>query len=104
VHDAGASRGRVVVVGVCVGPDTIVPAVAVLKELDLRFVVAYQKRDFELTLSLLAQERISSQAMVTDVVDLAGFSEAFEALKRPSTQCKVMLEPWGQAPRQRRAQ
>jgi threonine dehydrogenase-like Zn-dependent dehydrogenase len=95
------NRGRVVVVGVCVGPDTIVPAVGVVKELDLRFVVAYHRRDFELTLSLLAQERISSQAMVTDVVDLAGFSAAFEALKKPSSQCKVMLEPWGHAPQRR---
>ena len=85
-------------VGVCVGPDNFVPAVGVVKELDLRFVVAYQKRDWELTLSLLEQQRISSQAMVTDVVDLAGFPAAFEALKKPSTQCKVMLEPWSQQP------
>ena len=69
------------------------PATAVLKELDLRFVVAYQRRDFELTLSLLEQGRISSDAMVTDVVDLARFPDAFEALKQPSTQCKVILEP-----------
>ena len=96
------NRGRIVVVGVCVGPDTILPAVAVIKELDLRFVVAYQKRDFELTLTLLEQGRISSQAMVTDVVDLAGFSDAFEALKRPSTQCKVMLEPWSRVPQRRK--
>ncbi|HVN40161.1 MAG TPA: alcohol dehydrogenase catalytic domain-containing protein [Myxococcota bacterium] len=86
-------RGRVVVVGVCVTPDTIVPAVAILKELDLRFVVAYLRRDFELTLALLEQGRISSEAMVTDVVDLARFPAAFEALKQPSTQCKVILEP-----------
>lgn len=86
-------RGRVVVVGVCVVPDTILPAIGILKELDLRFVVAYQRRDFELTLALLEQGRISSQAMVTDVVDLARFPAAFEALKRPSTQCKVILEP-----------
>lgn len=87
------NRGRVVVVGVCVGPDTFVPAVGVLKELDLRFVVAYHRRDWELTLSLLEQRRISSYAMVTDVVDLAGFPAAFQALKTPSTQCKVILEP-----------
>ena len=29
--------------------------------------------------------------MVTDVVDLAGFPAAFEALKSPGPQCKVML-------------
>lgn len=86
-------RGRVVVVGVCVTPDTIVPATAILKELDLRFVVAYLRRDFELTLALLDQGRISSESMVTDVVDLARFPAAFEALKRPTTQCKIILEP-----------
>lgn len=87
------NRGRVVVVGVCVEPDTILPAIGVVKELDLRFVVAYHKRDFELTLSLLAQGRISSDAMVSDVVRLAQLPAAFEALKHPTTQCKVMLEP-----------
>src|SRR5574342_491058 len=86
-------RGRVVVVGVCVVPDTFMPATGILKELDLRFAIAYQRRDFELTLSLLEQGRISSEAMVTDVVDLARFPAAFEALKQPSTQCKVSLEP-----------
>jgi (R,R)-butanediol dehydrogenase/meso-butanediol dehydrogenase/diacetyl reductase len=87
------NRGRVVVVGVCVHPDVIVPGIAVMKEIDLRFVVAYHKRDFELTLSLLGQRRISSAAMVTDVVDLAHLPVAFEALKRPTTQCKVLVEP-----------
>jgi (R,R)-butanediol dehydrogenase/meso-butanediol dehydrogenase/diacetyl reductase len=86
-------RGRVVVVGVCVMPDTIMPFTGILKELELRFVVAYQRRDFELTLALLEQGRIASDAMVTDVVDLARFPAAFEALKQPSTQCKVILEP-----------
>jgi (R,R)-butanediol dehydrogenase/meso-butanediol dehydrogenase/diacetyl reductase len=86
-------RGRVVVVGVCVAPDTIMPATGILKELELRFAIAYLRRDFELTLALLEQGRISSQAMVTDVVDLARFPAAFEALKRPTTQCKVILEP-----------
>jgi threonine dehydrogenase-like Zn-dependent dehydrogenase len=32
---------RIVVVGVCVGPDTFVPAMAINKEVDLRFVLAY---------------------------------------------------------------
>jgi hypothetical protein len=31
--------------------------------------------------------------MVTDVVDLAAFPSAFEALKKPTSQCKVILEP-----------
>ena len=74
-------------------PDTILPLFAVVKEITLRFVVGYRKQDFQLTLDMLATERISGAAMITDTVDLAGLPQAFEALKQPSTQCKVMLEP-----------
>ena len=93
-------RGRVTVVGVCMEPDTIFPGLAIMKEIDLRFVVAYDKSDFAFTLSMIDAQRISGDPMVTDVVDLDRFSEAFEALKKPTTQCKVMLEPWGPIDRQ----
>ena len=87
-------RGQVVVVGVCMQPDTIRPGLDVMKEIALQFVVAYEKQDFVFGLAMLESERIASLEMVTDVVDLDGFSAAFEALKHPTTQCKVMLEPW----------
>lgn len=86
-------RGRIVVVGVCMQPDTLFPAFAILKEISLRFVVGYRKQDFQLTLDMLAAERISGAPMITDRVDLAQLPAAFEALKQPTTQCKVMLEP-----------
>jgi (R,R)-butanediol dehydrogenase/meso-butanediol dehydrogenase/diacetyl reductase len=85
-------RGRIVVVGVCAQPDTLFPVFAIVKELTLRFVVGYRKQDFRLTLDMLASERIAGAAMVTDSVDLAALPAAFEALKQPTTQCKVMLE------------
>jgi len=86
-------RSRVVVVGVCMEPDTILPFVAMSKELTVQFVIAYEKRDFELAIAMIDQGRIASDEMITDVVGFDAFSQAFEALKRPTTQCKVMLEP-----------
>jgi len=85
-------RGRIIVVGVCVQADTIFPMFAIVKEISLRFVVGYRKQDFQLTLDMLAANRIAAAAMVTDRVDLAQLPAAFEALKQPTTQCKVMLE------------
>jgi len=41
---------RVVVVGVCVGTDQITPAMAINKEIDLRFVVGYTPLEFRDTL------------------------------------------------------
>jgi len=87
------ARGRVVVVGVCMQPDTIFPVMGVVKEVNVQFVVAYHKRDFELTVDMLDRGRIPGRDMITDVVDLAAFPSAFEALKNPTHQCKVILEP-----------
>jgi threonine dehydrogenase-like Zn-dependent dehydrogenase len=53
----------------------------------------YQKRDFEIVIDLLGRERIDPGAMVTDRVGFDRFCATFEALKRPSEQIKVMLEP-----------
>lgn len=88
-----APRGRIVVVGVCMTPDSIMPGLAIMKELSMHFVVAYRRSDFEFTVDMLDAERIRAEGMVTDVVGLPEFSEAFQALKKPSHQCKVLLQP-----------
>jgi (R,R)-butanediol dehydrogenase / meso-butanediol dehydrogenase / diacetyl reductase len=87
-HDA-----RVVIVGLCMAADTFFPAKALTKELDLSFAFIYRRRDFEIVIDLLARERIEPGGMVTDHVGFDSFCAAFEALKRPSDQIKVMLEP-----------
>ena len=89
------ARGRIVVVGVCGQPDTIIPALANVKELRLDFVVAWSRSDFAFTIDMLDQGRIQSAPMVTDRVDFAAFPDAFEALKQPAHQCKVLLDPQG---------
>jgi (R,R)-butanediol dehydrogenase/meso-butanediol dehydrogenase/diacetyl reductase len=86
-------RGRVVVTGACMTPDAILPAMACLKEVALRFVVAYARQDFSLALRLLTAGRIAGPAMVTGRVGLDGFPQAFEALRAPGAQCKVILQP-----------
>jgi len=86
-------RGRVVVAGACMAPDTLMPAMACLKEATLHFVMAYSRADFALALRLLAEGRIAGPAMVTDRVGLDAFPAAFEALRRPTTQCKTILRP-----------
>jgi (R,R)-butanediol dehydrogenase/meso-butanediol dehydrogenase/diacetyl reductase len=86
-------RGRIVIAGACMAPDTVLPAMACLKEVELRFVVAYSRQDFALALRLLAAGRIAGPEMITGRVGLDEFPGAFEALRTPTTQCKVMLRP-----------
>jgi hypothetical protein len=87
-------RGRIVVAGVCLTPDTFHPGPAVLKEASLQFVLAYEKDDFQHTVDLLAQGRIHPGAMITERIDLAGVQGAFDALEHPKDQCKLLVLPW----------
>jgi (R,R)-butanediol dehydrogenase/meso-butanediol dehydrogenase/diacetyl reductase len=79
-------------VGVCEQPDTIMPFLALVKELQFRFSIAYTRDDFETVIAMLAQGRIDASAMVTDIVSLEEMPEAFEALRTPSHQCKVVTK------------
>lgn len=86
-------RCRIVVAGVCLKPDAIVPVTALMKELQLRFTIFYNRADFGHTIDMLRSGRIDPRPMITDLVDLQGLPAAFEALRSPSTQCKVILRP-----------
>ncbi len=88
-----APRGsRIVVAGVCQQPDTIMPLMGIMKELELQFVLGYRPADFDYVIAMIAQDRVDVAHMVTDIVTLDGLPAAFEALRKPSHQCKVMLE------------
>jgi threonine dehydrogenase-like Zn-dependent dehydrogenase len=88
-----APRGcRIVIAGVCQQPDTIMPLMGILKELELQFVLGYRPADFDYVIAMIASDRIDVAHMITDIVDLDTLPAAFEALRRPVHQCKVMLE------------
>jgi threonine dehydrogenase-like Zn-dependent dehydrogenase len=84
---------RVVVVGVCMEPDRIRPAMAINKEIDLRFVVAYTPLEFRDTLHMLAEGEVGAAPMVTGSVGLSGVDEAFAALGDPEAHAKILIDP-----------
>jgi threonine dehydrogenase-like Zn-dependent dehydrogenase len=84
---------RVVVVGVCVGPDRFQPAMAINKEIDLRFVVAYTPLEFRDTLHLLAEGKVDPRPLMTGEVGLDGVETAFDALADPERHAKILIDP-----------
>jgi threonine dehydrogenase-like Zn-dependent dehydrogenase len=84
---------RVVVVGVCMEPDRFRPAMAINKEIDLRFVLGYTPLEFRDALHLLADGKIDGASMITGVVGLDGVAGAFEALADPEVHAKIMIDP-----------
>lgn len=85
-------HGRIVVLGVCAETDEIFPLVGIMKELEVAFALAYSRAEFAESLDALRTSAIDVAPLVTDVIDLADVPEAFRALERPSTQCKVLIE------------
>jgi threonine dehydrogenase-like Zn-dependent dehydrogenase len=84
---------RVVVVGVCMEPDRIRPAMAINKEVDLRFVLGYTPLEFRDALHLLADGKVDAAPMITGTVGLDGVAGAFDALADPETHAKIMIDP-----------
>ncbi len=86
-------HGRLVVVGVNRGEDTILPRVAIRKELRLQFALGYQREDFALVLDLMASGRIDAEALISSVIGLAELPDVVERLRRPNPDAKVLIDP-----------
>jgi threonine dehydrogenase-like Zn-dependent dehydrogenase len=84
---------RVVVVGVCVGPDTFHPALAINKEIDLRFVIGYTPLEFRDTLHMLAEGDVDPRPLITGEVGLEGVEGAFADLADPEKHAKILIDP-----------
>ena len=84
---------RMVVVGVCMAPDTFMPLTAILKEMSMTFVLAYRPDEFERSLHLIADGKVNVEPWVTAHVGLDGVADAFTALGNPDQHCKVLVNP-----------
>jgi threonine dehydrogenase-like Zn-dependent dehydrogenase len=93
VIDGAPLFSRVVVVGVCVGPDRFKPAMAINKEIDLRFVVGYTPLEFRDTLHMLAEGEVDPRRLITGEVGLEGVDAAFDALGDPDKHAKILIDP-----------
>jgi threonine dehydrogenase-like Zn-dependent dehydrogenase len=93
IIDGAPLFSRVVVVGVCVGSDQITPAMAINKEIDLRFVLGYSPLEFRDTLHMLAEGKVNPRPLLTGRVGLEGVDAAFTALGDPERHAKILIDP-----------
>ena len=84
---------RVVVVGVCMEPDTITPFFAISKEIELTFCLGYDPTEFGDSLRAIAEGAIDVVPMITAEVGIDGVPGAFEALGNPDQHCKILVVP-----------
>ncbi|MGK2876427.1 MAG: zinc-binding dehydrogenase [Nocardioides sp.] len=86
-------RTRVVVVGVCMEPDTFHPSMAITKELELVFTIYYDPAEYAESLAMIADGRIDPRPLHTGTVGLDGVAGAFEALAHPEVHAKILIDP-----------
>jgi threonine dehydrogenase-like Zn-dependent dehydrogenase len=84
---------RVVVVGVCMQPDTITPFYGIGKELNVQFVLGYDPLEFAASLRSIAEGAIDVVPMITGEVGIDDVPAAFESLANPDEHCKILVLP-----------
>ncbi|HEV8533234.1 MAG TPA: zinc-binding dehydrogenase [Methylomirabilota bacterium] len=90
---AAPRHARIVVVGVCMEPDTISPMLGISKELGVQFVLGYTQDEFTATLGHIAAGQIPVAPLVTGTVGLDGVAGAFAELASPERHAKIMVKP-----------
>jgi threonine dehydrogenase-like Zn-dependent dehydrogenase len=93
IIDGAPLMSRVVVVGVCMQVDRYEPALAVMKEIDLRFVMNHTPLEYRDTVHMIAAGKFNCAPLVTGEVGLAGVDNAFTALKDPESHAKILINP-----------
>lgn len=91
--EAAPAGAQIVVAGVCMETDRIEPSIAITKEIELTFVLAYTPEEFAGTLRQLAEGIIDVSGVVTGEVGLDGVAGAFEALGDPEAHVKILVRP-----------
>jgi threonine dehydrogenase-like Zn-dependent dehydrogenase len=86
-------RTQVVVVGVCMEPDTTRPFFASAKELTIRYAFAYSPEEYARSLRAISEGEVDVAPMITGTVGLDGVPEAFVALGSPEEHVKILVEP-----------
>ena len=97
IIDGAPLFSRVIVVGVCVGADELTPAMAINKEIELRFVLGYTPLEFRDTLQMLAGGKVDPSPLITGTVGLDGVDAAFTALGDPERHAKILIDPRSEA-------
>jgi 2-desacetyl-2-hydroxyethyl bacteriochlorophyllide A dehydrogenase len=91
--DLAPYDARIVVAGLHAGPEALPASKAFHKNLSITFSSWYRTRHFDHTVRLLEQGRLDPAMLVTHRVGLDDLPVAFDALRHPNDQGKVLVIP-----------
>lgn len=89
-------QGTIIGLGFCMQPDAIVPAMALMKDVTIRWSIIYTREDFQACADALDRDGPLARAMVTDTVGMDEAPAAFEVFREgKGGGGKLLIDPWG---------
>lgn len=86
-----AQFGRIVSLGFCTSPDTVIPAAAAYKCASIQFAVGYTMREFLYIADAMDKGHCDPKAIITRNLRLTELPEAFEQLRGTNSDTKVHI-------------
>ena len=86
-------HGEVLVQGLCTRPDSFIPFKALSKECRIQFAAFFKTQEYEASLDVLSSGAAEPRALITETIGLDQLPDVFEALRKRTHQCKVLVAP-----------
>ena len=86
-------RGRIVISGACAEPTAIEPITALLKEITIRYSVAYSTDEFREVLGAFGNGDIDPSHTIGPSFPLERIADAFDAVRTTHVQGRVLVSP-----------
>ncbi|WP_223148693.1 zinc-binding dehydrogenase [Aeromicrobium ginsengisoli] len=84
---------KVVVAGLCMEEDRVLPTYALLKEIDMVFCMAYSVEEFIEALGYLSRDDVNIAPFITSRIGYDDVPEAFSRLADPEQDAKIVIMP-----------
>ena len=88
------AKARIVFAGLHTSEVAFAPALAMAKELTVKYSFYYEPEEFAECLQALADGDVAWQGLCTGKVGINGVPAAFDELMQPNNHVKVVVEPW----------
>ena len=87
------ARGTILLLGLCTKPDTFNSFAMLSKEVRLVTSAFFTRQEFEEALDVLNAGAAEPRLLVTDTISLNDTPQRFEALRRRTHECKILIAP-----------
>jgi threonine dehydrogenase-like Zn-dependent dehydrogenase len=91
IAEEAPASATMVVVGLCMSPDTIEPSYLIQKQIVMRFVFAYEAAEFAESVRMLADNPDVLAPLITGHETLDNVSAAFDLLERGGAHAKILI-------------